>query len=70
MKTKIMTMAMMLTISAFIASCGSSETKKDDKTTTVPTEAKTYACPMHPEVTSDKPGTCSKCGMDLQEVKK
>ncbi len=24
-----------------------------------------YACPMHPEVTADKPGTCSKCGMDL-----
>lgn len=21
-----------------------------------------YACPHHPEVTSDKPGTCSKCG--------
>jgi hypothetical protein len=24
-----------------------------------------YKCPMHPEVTSDKPGKCSKCGMDL-----
>ena len=24
-----------------------------------------YSCPMHPEVTSDKPGKCSKCGMDL-----
>ena len=26
-----------------------------------------YYCTMHPEVTSDKPGTCSKCGMDLAE---
>lgn len=22
---------------------------------------KTYACPMHPEETSDKPGKCPKC---------
>jgi rubrerythrin len=25
----------------------------------------TYTCPMHPEVTSDKPGKCPKCGMNL-----
>lgn len=24
-----------------------------------------YACPMHPEVRSDRPGECGKCGMDL-----
>lgn len=24
-----------------------------------------YVCPMHPEVTSDKPGSCPKCGMAL-----
>jgi len=28
---------------------------------------KTYTCPMHPEVKSDKPGKCSKCGMELIE---
>ena len=26
-----------------------------------------YACPMHPEVTSNKPGKCSKCGMDMEK---
>jgi FtsP/CotA-like multicopper oxidase with cupredoxin domain len=25
----------------------------------------TYACPMHPEVVSDQPGRCPKCGMKL-----
>ena len=30
-----------------------------------PSAATIYTCPMHPEVTSDKPGTCPKCGMTL-----
>jgi hypothetical protein len=30
---------------------------------------KTYTCPMHPEVASDKPGKCPKCGMNLVEKK-
>ena len=29
----------------------------------------TYTCPMHPEVSSDKPGQCPKCGMDLVQKK-
>jgi hypothetical protein len=45
------------------------------KTENNPTELKTdslqaaavYVCPMHPEVTSKNPDTCSKCGMDLEK---
>jgi hypothetical protein len=29
------------------------------------TAAVVYTCPMHPEVTSPRPGKCPKCGMTL-----
>ncbi len=28
-----------------------------------------YTCPMHPEVMTDKPGNCPKCGMTLVKKK-
>ena len=31
-------------------------------------KAATYKCPMHPNVTSDKPGKCSECGMNLEKA--
>ena len=31
--------------------------------------AKSYVCPMHPEVKSTKPGKCPKCKMDLRLAK-
>jgi uncharacterized paraquat-inducible protein A len=37
------------------------------KTQKTQTKKSIYSCTMHPEVTSDKPGKCSKCGMDLKE---
>lgn len=27
-----------------------------------------WTCPMHPEVVSDRPGSCPKCGMALEPV--
>jgi hypothetical protein len=37
--------------------------KDSIQNTSVKTE---YTCPMHPDIVSDKPGTCPKCGMDLE----
>lgn len=41
--------------------------KSGDKKAEAGTAA--YSCPMHPDMTSDKPGTCSKCGMELKPKK-
>lgn len=30
----------------------------------------TYTCPMHPEIVSDRPDRCPKCGMNMVKVKK
>jgi len=32
-------------------------------------QAVVYTCPMHPDVKSDKPGKCPKCGMALAPMK-
>lgn len=42
--------------------------QKSDTTTVI--KLANHTCPMHPEVTSDKPGQCTKCGMNLTQSKK
>lgn len=49
--------AVVLLGAAALVGCG----KKAEKAA----EATAYTCPMHPEVTSDEPGECPTCGMDL-----
>ncbi|WP_276363124.1 heavy metal-binding domain-containing protein [Daejeonella sp. H1SJ63] len=51
----------------FFAACSSSEkpVSKAIDTVSAPVSASVYTCPMHPEIQSDKPGSCSICKMDL-----
>lgn len=42
--------------------------KQKPEPASAPISSKQYTCPMHPEVISDKPGACPKCGMDLEPV--
>jgi rubrerythrin len=37
---------------------------------TKPAAKQLYTCPMHPDVISDQPGKCPKCGMDLVPLEK
>jgi hypothetical protein len=57
----------LLTAGMFVAvSCnsGSTNAKNNSEIQNVSAEVY-YTCSMHPEVHSDKPGDCPKCGMEL-----
>jgi len=50
----------------FIVSCNSGTKNPHNKMETQSTASEVYyTCTMHPEVHSDKPGNCPKCGMEL-----
>jgi hypothetical protein len=80
MKSTIRILAVAFTAATLaLCSCGSSSTTeaKQEATPEIHSdslmplaegEKYIYQCPMHPEEVSDKPGTCSKCGMDLEKV--
>jgi hypothetical protein len=54
-----------------VNSCAQSTSKTNSTVEQQKTEKGVYTCEMHPEVLSDKPGNCPKCGMTLikKEVK-
>lgn len=56
----ILVLGLALAAAAGISACG----KKAEEVA----EGTAYTCPMHPEETSDKPGECPTCGMDLVPV--
>jgi hypothetical protein len=60
----------MLLIAVAAVTVTNAQTPQEKKPTEKKTEKTTYVCPMHADVVSDKPGKCSKCGMNLVEKKK
>jgi putative DNA topoisomerase len=46
------------------------KSKANNTTTRSSVDTLQYSCPMHPDIVSNKPGKCSKCGMDLTLSKK
>lgn len=67
MKKNILLLAAAFSFAVFSISCG--ETSKKDAeagAAASQTATATYSCPMHPDITSNQPGSCSQCGMDLE----
>ena len=60
---------LLVSLAAPLSGCGGSDSTGPQPpappASGAPAEAKTYTCPMHPEILSDKPGKCPKCGMAL-----
>ena len=46
-------------------SVNAQKAKANAPSTKTPVFINSYSCSMHPEITSDKPGKCSKCGIDM-----
>ncbi|HEX9513069.1 MAG TPA: heavy metal-binding domain-containing protein [Puia sp.] len=77
MKKYIFLFACIALLSIVLYACSNNTAGKTDTATksdssvamkdssTMKQTAAVYTCKMHPEVISDKPGKCPKCGMDL-----
>jgi len=58
-----LSLAVLLTAATLVLSCQKETPKQRSAAATA--EKELYICPMHPQITSDKPGDCPICGMRL-----
>ena len=76
MKKSFSTLALIsgiISYSVIVTSCSSKakqEQTEENNATKSDSTQMVYACSMHPDITGKKGDKCSKCGMDLEEVKK
>ena len=71
MKALILNITLSIFGLTLFTACNSNETSKnatEQTETTQEVAGVTYTCPMHPEVISNTPGKCPKCGMNLEKV--
>lgn len=64
MKTKFLIFATIVVLLSITISCNNTTSKEIQKGI----GKEMYACPMHLEISSNTPGTCSKCGMNLEKI--
>ena len=64
-KVMLMAVAILFSAATVFAAHGTNPVADTTKTKKVKPAKVQYTCTMHPEVLSDKPGKCPKCGMTL-----
>ena len=72
MKIKVITLIVALLVGSgywwFLGRHPDTNTTLHDYSDTTKKESSQYICPMHPQITSDKPRACPICGMDLVPI--
>jgi len=64
-KAALMAIAILFSVASVFAAHSTRVPSDTTKTKKVKPARVQYTCTMHPEVLSDKPGKCPKCGMTL-----